>query len=149
MAEEIKILTNNWECAKELEMWKALHMDTLDKEVQRALEILHDPNQKWIDAEQKKRAEGKYQILDRRNMDYARLYNAVKKLILQHEGLVEAIASAYVRWYNNVAYEGEQQKEMMQGQADILNEIFSRIFEIIQPLGLDIKPPKKQNDESK
>lgn len=142
MADE-KSLANNWECARELDLWKERHWDTLDKEVKRAMEILQDPNQKWIDKEQKARAEGRYKILDSRNIDYAKLYNAVKKMISQHEALVDLMAHLYASWYNNVSYEGRQQREMMQGQADILQEIFTRIFKELEPLNLKLNPPKQ------
>lgn len=142
MADE-KSIVNNWECAKELDHWKEFYWDTLDKEVKRAFEIIQDPNYKWLDKEQKERADGKYKILDSRNIDYARLYNAVKKLISQHEAIVDIMASSYANWYNNVAYDGQQQREMMQGQANILQEIFINIFKALEPLNLKFNPPKK------
>lgn len=135
-------LVNNWKCAKVLEEFKQQYMDPHDVEVKKAFEILNDPNHKWTDDKQKTFATLKYQRMDTLNINYAKLSNAIKALIMEHEHLVDVLALLYGLWYDNVAYEGLQQKEMMQGQANVLQDIFTKLYEILEPLGLtELKPP--------
>lgn len=135
-------LVNNWKAASELESFKQKYLDPLNKRVVEARAILDSPEQKWK-GDQKARAKNKYQMLDTQNIDFHRLYNAVMELIQQHEKQTDLIVQIYQDWYNNISVQGSQPAEMMNAQAAMLQGMLYRIYEAIEPLNLDFKPPNK------
>jgi len=138
-------MINNWEFARELDQFKLKVIDPQEKRTEEALKIMTDLNYKWESVDQKKAGQAKldnYRIwLD----FYNKHYLLGKKLVDQHERLVDALSKWYDTWYKNISNEGKQEIEIMQIQADMMNEIFGEIYKALQPLNLDIKPPKALN----
>jgi len=133
-------LVNNWKAAEELESFKQKYLDPLNKKVEEARAIMDDPEQKWK-GDQKLRAKAKYQALDTQNIDFHRLYNAIMELILQHEKQTDLLATIYQDWYNKISQKGIQPAEMMAMQAAVLQKIFEKIYDIIEPLKLELPKP--------
>lgn len=139
-----KRLVNNYEAAMEIDSFKAMYLDPLKAQVQKAYAILQDEKCEWQNDAQKEKAKEKYNYLDSQLINYTRLYNTMYKLIKEHEGLVTVISDLYAAWHNNVSFRGKQQREMMEEQARILQGIFVTIYDMLKPLGLDIPQPKRQ-----
>lgn len=129
---ELNLLNKDLTPAEILDIWKKKYADPHDQQTAEAFKIMNDPNHKWRDKEQKEYGRLKWQKMDTQNIDNAILYNAMHDLIKKHDDTLALLAGLYHKWLSNVAYEGVQQKEMMQGQADILNDIFSQIALIIE-----------------
>lgn len=134
-------IVNDWKAAKELQEFKRKYLDPLEKRLEEGRRILQDPNQKWK-PDQKERAKQKLAVMDTENIDFRRLYNAVMELIQQHEKQTDLLASAYSRWYSKVSSNGEQPKEMMSMQTEVLQTIFVDLYRAIEPLKLELLPPK-------
>ena len=136
---------NNWEFGNHLENFRTKVLEPQKKRVSEAEAIMHDTNRKWENNEQKKAAEAKCESFKQWLNFYQVFYDEGKKLIQQHEGLVNVVAKWYGKWYSDISNEGRQETEIMSIQADMLNDIFSEMYKEIQPLNLDIKPPSALN----
>ena len=138
-------MTNDWEFAKVLQTFKTKVLDPQEERTAEAFKIMTNPEFKWRDDEQKKLGQAKldnYRVwLDH----YKEFYAEGSKLIQDHEALVEQLCKWYQDWYNNISNDGKQETEIMEMQADMLNEIFVEIYKALEPLKLEIKPPKALN----
>jgi hypothetical protein len=66
--------------------------------------------------------------------------------VKQHEALVNSLSRWYDTWYANISNEGKQETELMSSQADMLNSIFTEIYNELKPLNLEgMKAPKAMN----
>ena len=138
-------LVNDWEFAKQLDQFKAKVLDPQTKRVDDAFKIMSDLNYPWKDEAQRKLGQTQmdnYRVLWE---NYKKFHEEGKKLVLQHEALVDALSKWYDTWYNNISNDGKQETEIMEMQADMLNEIFVEIYKALEPLKLEIKPPKALN----
>ncbi|MGD0340317.1 MAG: hypothetical protein ABSA76_01230 [Bacteroidales bacterium] len=137
---------NNYAMAKQMDQFK---LKVLDPQLQRTREaevIMHDANRKWDSEEQKKQAQAKYDSYKAWTAFYQKHYDEGMNLVTQHENLVNKLSKWYDCWYENISNDGKQESEMMNAQADLLNEIFVDIYKELQPLGLkDMKAPKALN----
>ena len=138
----IRKIVNNWDAAKELERFKNRYLDPLDKKFEEAKSIIEDSTYPWK-KNIKERAIERFKELDTEVIDFHRLYNAMFELIQQHEGATNVMTEIYSKWYHKVSYEGQQMSEMMSSQAEVLQELFQLLYNTIEPLKLDLKPPKK------
>lgn len=136
---------NDWAFANKLELFKNKVLDPQNKRVEEAKKIMDDPNYQWKDAEQKKIGQAKYEVIAQWLKFYQDFYEEGRKLVQQHEGLVDKVSQWYYKWYENVSNEGRQDVEMMSMQADILQSIFVEMYEQLKPLNLDVKQPKALN----
>ena len=138
-------MTNNWEFAKVLQTFKTKVLDPQEKRTAEAYAIMIDPKYRWRNEGQKELGQSKldnYRVwLDH----YKTFYAEGSKLIQDHEALVDMLSKWYGTWYNNISNNGKQETEIMEMQAEMLNEIFVEIYKALQPLNLDIKPPQALN----
>lgn len=118
--------------AEILEIWMKKYDQPHSDHTAKAFAILNDPNHPWKDDAQKDLAIQKYQKLETEDIDNAILINSMHELIQKHNEMVAVLKRLYLTWSIQVAYEGVQQKEMMQGQADILQGIFDEIKKILE-----------------
>ena len=134
-------MANNWAAAEELEKFKQTYLDPVREKVDEALGILGDENYKWKKGE-KDRAKAKFKRIEFDYINYTTLYQAVLKLIEQHESQTEMLTEIYAEWFNKIATDGVQPLEMMRMQQEIIQGIWHRIFAAIEPLKLDLQKPK-------
>jgi RNase adaptor protein for sRNA GlmZ degradation len=132
---------NNWEAANELERFKQRYSDPLKERITNARNILTEKDRVWPSGD-RKRAEDKLAMLETTNLDYQKLHDAVNQLIKHHEAQTTTLTELYTKWYNNISVDGDKPLEMMGMQIEIMQELFRDIYEIIEPLKLDLKPPK-------
>ena len=137
---------NNYQFAKQLDQFKAKILDPQIKKVEEASAIMHDPNHKWADDEQKKSGQARYDAYKAWLAVYQTHYDEGMKLCLQHEHLTNLLSKWYDKWREDVSNDGVQEPEMMSAQADFLNEIFCEMYKELLPLGLkDMKAPNALN----
>jgi hypothetical protein len=128
-----KELANNYEAARRLDAFVRVYIDPLVSKIDNAEKLFKDEKYKWKVGE-KARAEVKYEQLVDRCTEFKLFAEDIKKLIQQHEGTISKLCDIYYKWYENIAYNGKQQREMMKEQVNMLQEIFTSIFEIIEPI---------------
>lgn len=145
MTEKSKV--NNWLFSEQLEIFKQRILDPLRKNTVEALEILQNPNYKWESKIQKDKAKARYDEMKSRLDLYNMLYGEASTLIMQHEELVDLLASLYASWYNMVSNKGKQPAEMMSMQRDELQRIFTELYKALEPLKLPIQPPKTKEGQ--
>lgn len=121
---DLNLLNPDLTLIEVMEIWTKKYAEPHNNQTEIAREILNDANYKWKDAEQKEIGRLKYQRMDTQNIDNAMLLNAVVKTVTE-------LADIYDQWEKNIAYNGVQQKEMMQGQADLLQSLFKRIENLL------------------
>ncbi len=138
-----KNLVNNYEAINEAGLFRKTYINALQERVTNGRKVFSDPNYKWKSESEKKNAKKKFEDLEVRVNDYNVLYDKIHKLAKEHEDLVDLISDLYMVWYTQVAYDGRQQTEMMQGQADALQEIFSKIHEALKDICPLLPYPKK------
>ena len=137
-----KKLTNNYEAVNEIALFRKRYIDPLRERVGNGRKVMNNPDHKWKDEKEKKAFKERFDQMQIRINDYDVLYDKVLKLAREHEGLVDLLAQLYVRWHTDVSFQGEQQKEMMSGQAEVLQSIFVMLFEVLDPLCLQLPKPK-------
>lgn len=133
-------MVNNWKGAPVLDMFKANFVDPTVKRYEDAKKEFDEHN--FQGEGHKERSKKKLQIWEGQMINITKVYNAFKELILQHEAQTDMLTEIYQKWYIKVAYEGIQPAEMMGSQAAIVQEIFQRIYDVIEPLNLEIYPPE-------
>jgi hypothetical protein len=138
-------IVNNYEFAKLLDAFKAIEIIRLEKQVDEAFIIISDINYKWKDDNQKKSSQVRFDQMKTRLAWLLNFHKEGGRLVEQHEAMTNLLSKIYDYWYNNISNEGKQETEMMEMQADCLNEIFVSIYKALKPLNLDIKPPKALN----
>jgi Mg2+ and Co2+ transporter CorA len=138
-------VVNDWAFAQVLDQFKKAEVDFLEDKVDEAFKIISDLNYKWRDDEQMKLGHKKHDMMAQRLYFLKKVYNEGMTLVKQHESLVSLLSKWYMIWYENVSDEGRQGSEMMESQADLLNEIFVEIYKVLKPLNLDIKQPHPLN----
>jgi hypothetical protein len=137
---------NDFFFSKVLEKFKTSIIMPHKAKIDSAQAIMNNPDYKWRDEAQKKSGQAQLDNYFVWQKFYEQHYEEGKKLCLQHENLVNLLCKWYDVWYEQISNEGNQEKEMMGAQADLLNEIFCDIYKEIKELGLsDIKPPKALN----
>lgn len=134
--------TNNYKAANSLQQFKDKYVAPLNSQIVSAKAIMDDSARIWKDG-QKERARDKLNVLEAKNIDFHTMYNDMYELISQHEALTYEISNMYAAWYNKVSNKGKQPQEMMESQAEALLDIFKKMYDVLQPLKLDIKAPKK------
>jgi len=138
-------MVNDYSFAKILDQFKRDVLDPLEIEEDKAFKIVTDVHYKWASDEQKKLGEAKFEKIKLRNAFYKKMHRAGMDLTLEHERLTNSLCKWYSEWYDNISNNGKQEAEMMEMQADFLNEIFSEMYKAIEPLNLDIKKPAALN----
>lgn len=136
---------NNYAFSNKLQLFKQKILEPQKEKVAKAEAIMHDPNYKWKDEEQKKTGQSQYDNYKAWLAVYQTHYDEGCKLCSQHEQLVDKLSKWYDQWYQNISNDGKQETEMMSIQADMLQEIFVEIWKELKPLGLDIKQPNGMN----
>lgn len=136
-------LANNYAFARLLDEFEEKEVKFLSKRLDEAFVILSDPNYKWKDDAQKLTAQKKYEGMETRHKFLREFHTEGMKLVRQHEGMTDRLSGLYQMWYKNISFNGKQEKEMMSEQADMLRDIFEQIFQILEPLKLNFKPPIK------
>lgn len=134
-------LANNWEFAKALDVFKAKMIDPQQKRVDDAWAILEDDKYPWTSEEQKKTGEKKFDQYRAWLAYYIEVHKQGMELVKQHEQLTDLVALVYMRWYDKISDNGQQPAEMMNMQAQMLQEIFREIYNVLEPLNIGIKPP--------
>lgn len=143
-----KNLVNNYEAINEAGVFRKKYIVPLQERSANARKVFGDADHKWKDDKEKKAAQKKFDDIQERVNDYNVLYDKVLKLAREHEGLVDLLTQQYMRWHGQVSFSGQQQKEMMQGQADILQDIFTQIYEALDNLCLYLPKPTKNEESS-
>ena len=138
---EEKSMVNDWACAQQLEIFKQRYLDPMEERYAKAKAVFNDPKHRWESPEQKEKAKAKYDEMDGYLNLYRALYGATMDLIHQHEALIDTLANSYASWFNVVSNKGKQMPQMMEGQVDELQKIFTNFYEVLKPLNLPIKEP--------
>lgn len=138
-------MVNNYSFANQLDQFRVRVLEPQEKRVLDAFSIITDLNYKWKDEDQKSLAQKKYDNYLAWLDFYRKFYAEALLLCTQHEQLTDTLSKWYDIWYKNISNDGKQETEMMEVQADMLNEIFVEMYKLLQPLNLDIKPPKPLN----
>ena len=141
----MKEKVNNWDAANELERFQQKHILLLRERIAKADAILKDEKFVWKEG-QKEKAVRTYGILQADLLDFTRLYDAMYKLIQQHEGITNMLSEIYMEWYNDISRNGEQPKEIMSIQARKMEGIFDRIKKAFSEVR-DLKLPKTIKNE--
>lgn len=137
---------NNYSFANKLELFKKKILDPQIERVAKAEKIMHDPDYKWESEDKKKAGQTTYDNYKAWLVFYQTHYDEGVKLCTQHENLVNHVSKWYDKWRDDISNEGRQEVELMQCQADWINEIFTEIYNELKPLGLDgVKPPQALN----
>ena len=138
--------TNNYAFANKLQSFKEKILDPHVEKTLKAEKIMHDENYQWRDDAHKQNAQSQYDAYKAWRTWYQTFYDEGLKLCTQHEQLTDKMSKVYDKWYSDISNEGKQEIELMQCQADWLNEIFTEIYKELKPLGLDgMKPPQALN----
>jgi len=125
-----------------MDQFKEKHIDPLDKRIQEARAIFKDTNKKWKEGELQKMKK-KYEEIQDSYTYLLTLHSYIYRLIRQHEGLVSKLCDLYATWYLDISNDGKQSTEMMQTQADILQGIFTDLYNLLEPIiKNDLKAPK-------
>lgn len=138
-------MANNYEFAGILDEFLEKEVQAQEKRNKEAFAILTDIHRKWDSTEQREAAEAKYKAMEKRLQLLTRVYDAGRKMAKDHENLTDKTASWYAKWYNTVSNEGRQETELMEAQANVLNEIFLEMYREIADLELNLKPPAALN----
>jgi DNA polymerase III delta prime subunit len=139
-------MVNNYEMAHVLDLFKRDILDPLEIEEDKAFKIISDLNYKWASDEQRKLANAKFDKMAARNAFYKKMYKAGMDLALEHERLTNSLCKWYSEWHENISNNGKQETEMMEMQADMLQNIFVEIYKVLLPLELvDLKQPNAMN----
>lgn len=137
---------NDYAFSKKLDVFKAKILDPQIERVNKAQEILKDPNHIWRDDDQKKAGQSQYDNYKAWLAVYQTHYDEGMRLCAQHERLVDKLSKWYDKWYSDISNDGKQEIELMQCQADWINEIFSEIYNELKVLNLDgMKQPQALN----
>ena len=136
---------NNYAFAKSIDQFKIKVLDPQQKKLDEAFKIITDLQYPWKDADHKKRGQIQFESYKAWLDFYKAHYEEGRKLVNQHERLVDALSKWYDNWYSNISNEGRQESQIMEIQADMLQEIFVEIYKVLEPLNLDIKQPKALN----
>jgi hypothetical protein len=132
-------MVNNWKAAKALDQFKALFVDPAEERYLDAKKQFDE--YKWPNKELKEKGKHKLAVIETKMINLAMIYNSFKELIQQHEAQTDMLTEIYVQWYNNVSIEGKTPTEIMSMQADIMQKIWLRVYNAIQPLKLTLNPP--------
>ena len=137
---------NNYKFAENLKTFEAKVLMPQRKRVQDAINIMNDPAHQWKDAEQKASGQKQLEVYQAWLQFYEDFYKEGLNLSVQHENLVNLLCKWYEQWRNDISNEGRQEVEIMSMQANMLNDIFSEMFKILQPLNLaGVMPPAALN----
>jgi hypothetical protein len=138
-------IINNYEVARELDSFNLLYIISISNRITEANKVLMDKNRVWKNNSLNE-AKMALNEMESKLINFKRLYNAFYKLMHQHEKLTSRLFDIYNNWYTNVAYEGKQPVEMMGSQADVLQGIFSEIYNFIEPIVKnELKAPNHEN----
>jgi hypothetical protein len=136
---------NNYVFAQHLDQFKLKVLDVQQRRVDEAQKIMDDKTHQWKDQEQWNCAEVKLKSFKDWLAFYKEFYEQGLRLCTQHENLVNKVSKWYECWYDSISNEGKQECEIMDSQADLLNELFCDMYKELIPLKLDIKPPLALN----
>ena len=135
-------MVNNWEASKWLDSFVKEYLDPSTKKTLEARNIIEDPNYKWKKGE-KDRAKAKWLKIEGENIFLHSFVNSVRGLIDDHEAQTDMLTEVYAEWWNKIAYDGVQPLEIMKVQQQIIMRIWARIYEALEPLELNLSPPKQ------
>lgn len=137
---------NNYKAVNQAEIFRERLMKPIEEQIKIARQTIGDSTYPWTSEKQKEAAIAKKKVLEETFEQYQQMYDAVYELARDHENAFNELIRLYTVWHQQVSYEGQQQKEMMQSQADVLQETFRSIFKLINVINTDknllIKPPK-------
>ena len=123
-------LINNWEAAEDLQRFKAMYVDPLIRKHEKHLKHLEELRAKGGDC---RHQEDMVQRLEGQMINFSHLHSSMLKLIGQHEELVDRLSEMYAKWYNDISTKGQQPREMMAIQAEMLQQIFTDLNNILNP----------------
>jgi hypothetical protein len=126
-------LINNYELAKRLDAFEMIYLTPLQERLFKAQNVLWGSDTKMTPTE-RKRAEKAFQDMDAKCGDFKMFIEDVRKLVGQHESLVTKLSGMHTVWESKILYKGQQPKEMMTSQANMLFEIFSDLGKILEPI---------------
>lgn len=135
-----KIELNNFKFGTVLDEFEAHLIKPMEEELKKANEIILDPNYPWKEG-QKDKALARRDSMSKIAIMYSEYHRHGGILASQHETLVNKLSEIYACWYNNISNKGKQPTEMMDSQADMLQNIFKDIYDILEPLKLPIEKP--------
>jgi len=138
-------MVNNWEFAKYLDQFKIRMIDPQLKRVNDAKVIMHNPSYPWKSEEDRIAGQARYDNYKALLAYYEDFHEKGMALVDQHEKVVNHLAKWYDDWYKNISNNGKQETELMEMQADMLQEIFVEIYKALKPLNLNINEPKALN----
>ena len=139
MEPERKILVNNYATAKELDRFKKLYVDPAVKLLETGQKNLNDPRYRWVRGE-KEAAKKRIAEMEGKVINFTMLHTSVMKLIAQHEELVDLLSELYMKWFVKISDKGNQPKELMNIEAEMIQDIFEQLHDVLMPLELDLNP---------
>ena len=132
---------DNWQCANEAEVFKQAILVPLQNRIEKANKIIRDPNYKWSSPGTKDGAIKQLKLLKDQEATLSIFYASVMDLIQKHENAINEVSEWYAMWRSKVSYNGKQMPEMMESQAEMLQDIFIRMYKVLKELDLEIKKP--------
>jgi cell division septum initiation protein DivIVA len=137
---------NNYKFASQLDLYKSKEVDALAKNVEDARVIMADTTRVWATPEGKEASVARLEQMKQRLARLQAFHAEGMELVKQHEALVNNLSKWYDLWWQNISNEGKQETEIMGSQADMLNSIFTEIYNELKPLSLEeMKMPKILN----
>jgi hypothetical protein len=137
---------NNYKFASQLDLYKSKEVDALAKNVDDAKAIMADTKRVWATPEGKEASVARLEQMKQRLARLQAFHAEGMELVKQHEALVNSLSKWYDLWWQNISNEGKQETELMSSQADMLNSIFTEIYNELKPLNLEgMKAPKAMN----
>lgn len=130
---------NNYKAVNQAEKFRESLMKPMEESIKVANNVIGDSTYPWTSEDQKEKAIAKKKHLEETLEQYQQMYDAVYDLAKDHEGVIDELVKQYLIWHKDISYDGVQQREMMQGQADLLQGVFRSIFKIIKTVN------KKEN----
>ena len=127
-----------------LDMFKEFFLDPAIKRYDDAKEKMEGYN--WNTKDQERRSFDKFKLIEGEMINLKRIYSAFKELIDDHEEMTDMLTEIYGEWYQKISVEGKQPLEIMSRQYDIIQTMWARIYAAIEPLNLNLDPPKALKD---
>ena len=143
--EEKKAVADNYECANKLEHFKQKFLDPLKERLDKNHDFIFkggyekqckekkvDPDPKQIER-MKKAYDEKVAILNPCKM----MYNAVIKMVMKHEAVVNELVKIHVGIRDNIFWKGEMPPKLMPEQQQMMEEYYRALSKIVATCKLD------------
>ena len=122
---------NNYELATRLDAFEKVYLEPLLERLSKA-QIVLTGKDTTLTKKERERADLAFKELEAKATDFKLFLADVRKLVLQHESLVTRLSGMYSTWFSKVSYKGQQPKEMMSMQAELLQQIFTELGELLK-----------------